>query len=146
MPSVAELQNALARHFDWLRSRCFCNVYFGGGECDFLSVSRAGYATEVEIKRSVGDWNADKLKEKWQSPERRYVKFFYYAVPLKMLDAVPGWVPETAGLIGFLDGGAHCHIRRRALPRVGAVKIADVQIIRLHGGLYAKHWRGRLNA
>ena len=57
-----------------------------GHECDVLVCSKAGYLTEIEIKRSYIDFLADFEKEHDHSSE--LIKNFYYCVPLKIKDKV----------------------------------------------------------
>lgn len=57
------------------------NAHFAGGEMDLVIVSRAWYLHEYEIKISLADWKADAKKDKWKSPKRKVVPYFWYAIP-----------------------------------------------------------------
>ena len=48
-------------------------------EADFVVVSKSGYLTEVEIKRSYSDFLADFKKKHSHDAEQVY--YFYYCVP-----------------------------------------------------------------
>lgn len=62
------------------------NAHFAGGEMDLVIVSRAGYLHEYEIKVSLADWKADAKKDKWKSPKRKLVPYFWYAIPKTLWD------------------------------------------------------------
>ena len=57
------------------------NVSWGflNHEADILVLSKSGYLTEIEIKRSLSDLKADFKKEHDHSDER--IKSFFYCVP-----------------------------------------------------------------
>ncbi len=55
-------------------------------EADFVSMSRTGYLTEVEIKRSWQDFQKDFQKSHHHDDPR--ISFFYYCVPLSICDKV----------------------------------------------------------
>lgn len=55
-------------------------------ECDMLVLSKSGYLTEIEIKRSWIDFLADFKKE--HHHESELIKYFYYCVPKLILDKV----------------------------------------------------------
>jgi hypothetical protein len=137
------MQTRLAMHFDWFRNRCIPNVYFAGGECDLLVVTKARYATEIEIKCSLSDWNADRGKSKWAHVDRRYIKSFYYAVPTELIEKCPSWVPPTAGLIGITRRGG-CDRVRVAKADKAALPLRPDTVAHLLSNIYFKHWRHRI--
>lgn len=61
-------------------------------EADFVSVSRSGYMTEVEIKRSFQDFKKDFTKEHNHDDERVYR--FYYCVPESIYEKVTAYLDE----------------------------------------------------
>jgi len=66
-------------------------------ECDILSLTKTGYATEIEIKVS----KADLLKD-FKKPHNHIsnkIKYFYYAVPKKLQEIALETIPERAGLL-----------------------------------------------
>ena len=89
---------AVALYFDHGRNLIVPNVQMFGCELDVACLSKSGYLTEVEVKISLGDWHADRLKTKWQHAERtKYVNRFYYAVPFHLISKVPDWITEEVG-------------------------------------------------
>lgn len=62
------------------------NLYWGmlDYEADFVVISKSGYMTEVEIKRSLADFKADFNKSHTHNAEQVY--YFYYCVPEKIYD------------------------------------------------------------
>ena len=91
-----------------------CNVTPLSGlvrfETDLLSLSKSGYATGVEIKTSKSDLKNDLKKKQWKNLKRVYgsksgleryfepYKYFYYAVPEDLVDAVEEQVPSWCGI------------------------------------------------
>ena len=78
-------------------------------EADFVVISKAGYLTEVEIKRSWQDFKADFKKEHKHDADQVY--YFYYCVPESIVDKVvdyfktqygSGWCPA---LLKFTEKG-----------------------------------------
>lgn len=55
-------------------------------EADFVVLSKSGYLTEVEIKRSWEDFKADFNKKHKHDADQVY--YFYYCVPEKIYDKV----------------------------------------------------------
>ena len=147
----ADVQLALARYYDWYRNLLFPNAYCCGSEMDLAVVTPARYLWEIEIKTSLSDWKADCKKDKWHRPyyisKRKWIKRFYYCVPLELLEkgAVPEFVPESAGLIGFYVGSLKrivFKIQREAFNnKVESLPDEMVRSLLLHS--YRKFWRGR---
>ena len=80
--SVHEIERMLARYFDLRTNLVVPNVswgFFSEHEADLVVVTKAGYLTEVEIKRSWTDFLAD-FKKRFYHADPRIAKF-YYAVP-----------------------------------------------------------------
>jgi hypothetical protein len=93
----------------WLRweKKCpmaFCerSPVYGNGEPDVLGITDARYRIEIEIKRSLSDFNADAKK-----PHRHNRQFnpaihprqFYYLVPSHLSEKVRPLLPTWAGLM-----------------------------------------------
>lgn len=74
------------------------NVSYGMDlhECDILSLSRSGYATEVEIKVSYHDLLKD--KEKWHGHHDKKIAQLFFAVPELLEGRALNVIPERAGL------------------------------------------------
>ena len=53
-------------------------------ECDMLVLSKSGYLTEIEIKRSWSDFLADFKKDHLH--EGKLIKYFYYCIPECLLE------------------------------------------------------------
>ena len=117
--SIYEIENIIAksRDFNYIKNIVAFNVIGAsenlriGHECDVLVCTKAGYLTEIEIKRSYDDFIADFKKEHDHSSD--LIKNFYYCVPLKIKDKVIEWLknaPEgikdrryEAGLLVYND-------------------------------------------
>ena len=89
--SLYEIEVALAKHFEYLKSNIVVFNIIGETcdipiqhECDCLVISKAGYLTEVEIKRSWTDFLND-FKKKHLKREP-VIKYFYYCIPEKLLN------------------------------------------------------------
>lgn len=81
-------------------------------ECDLLSISKSGYATEIEIKVSVSDLKRDSSKNHHHHSNR--IKFLYFALP-KTFVFKEEFVPENAGIISVSEHG-YCEVMRRPTP------------------------------
>ena len=62
-------------------------------ECDMLVLSKSGYLTEIEIKRSWSDFLADFGKDH-KHEGRGLIKYFYYCIPLSLLEKAYGKLEE----------------------------------------------------
>ncbi len=126
-------------------------------ECDLLSVSKAGFWTEHEIKISVADFNADKEKsrqfrygDKIQNKhlllESKTVdgpNYFYYVVPEELANKIV--IPDWAGLKTCVSYGKRCHINvvKRA-PKLHGNKIDQKVIDHMRGVCYYRYWTERV--
>jgi hypothetical protein len=108
---AAEIEIAVAEHFDIRRNLIVPNVSWGMGfphEIDMLVVSGSGYATEIEIKISKSDILRDQKKRKWKSGiyskygdiyrTRDTIKSVYFAIPDILIECA-GEIPEMAGIL-----------------------------------------------
>lgn len=92
--SLYEIEVALAKsdEFNFVRNIVAFNVNgwgnnpYIGHECDMLILSKSGYLTEIEIKRSLSDFLADFKKKHYHESE--IIKYFYYCVPESIYDKV----------------------------------------------------------
>ena len=75
------------------------NVSWGMGlhECDILSLSAGGYATEIEIKISKYDLLKD--AEKWHNHISNLIARLYFAVPNQLVDIAQVNTPSRAGIL-----------------------------------------------
>ena len=81
-------------------------------ECDIISLTHSGYATEVEIKISKEDLLADKAKA--HDHKHKLIKYLYYAVPDEMKNFALENIPENTGLLVVRDytpGKSHRYLK-----------------------------------
>lgn len=131
------IQRAMALHFDWQAQELFFNVDFAGGIADVVVLSKARYLTEVEIKISMSDWNADQHKAKWQHPSRHKVCRMYYAVPDWMAAKIPAWVPETVGIFSVGETGWVKEVR--PATRMTKYKASLKDLSKFYRSIYYKY-------
>lgn len=85
--TIEEIELALIKmdEFNIRTNLVVPNVSWGflNHEADMLIMSKSGYLTEIEIKRSLSDLKADFKKKHDHSDDR--IKSFYYCVPLSLL-------------------------------------------------------------
>jgi len=107
---AADIEIAVARHFGWRRNIIVPNVSWGLDihEVDLLIISKAGYATEVEIKVTQSDINAD-LK-KGHGHRSNKIRRLYFAVPDYLNEALG--IPDRCGLIS-VNNDLYCRILRQ---------------------------------
>ena len=111
-----EVRIARSRDFNFLQNLVVFNVYGHGTvlpiwhECDVLVCSKAGYLSEIEIKRSYADFLNDFKKA--HDHQSDYIKNFYYCIPWIMKDKVTDFLSNIedkedwrakAGIILFYD-------------------------------------------
>ena len=78
------------------------------GEPDAYGVTAARYAIEVEIKRSMSDFYADKSKGSRRNREyfpHWFPKYFYYLMPEEIAPKAQASLPEWAGLLSMGNYG-----------------------------------------
>lgn len=130
--NTLQMEVALMKHFDFRRNIIVPNVsdfsQLIRTEADLLILTKAGYATTIEIKVSKSDLIADKnklwmkklyntehpdnlmkgtLNEYWHSIYFKRIKEKYYAVPADMKDFALQNIPNWCGLliVGSRDNG-----------------------------------------
>lgn len=128
-----------------------CGVF--GWEADLLSVTDAGFVHEFEVKISVEDFRADAAKRKHKflgKPSKTKYGivgpvYFWYAVPLAILDKVEPGLPDTAGLLVITP---HHKIKTlylvrviRPAPRLHSVPIRENDLAYLYRGLTLRYWK-----
>ncbi len=75
-------------------------------EADFVVVTKSGYLTEVEIKRSWSDFLADFKKKHKHDAEQVY--YFYYCVPEKITEQVVEYLRQKElplAVLSYNDSG-----------------------------------------
>lgn len=97
--NTLQMEIAMMKHIG-VRQNCVVpNVSWGIAglhECDLLSLSLSGYATEIEIKISKADLIKDKKKS--HGHEHNHIKYLMFAVPEKLEEIAMEHIPERAGL------------------------------------------------
>lgn len=125
---------------------------------DFMSISRAGYGTEFEVKVSLADWRRDLAKPKLLNmPD--WVSRFVYVVPevLGVPDFAPAWsgvwhvVPRIVTLDKYTDeerqGADGYEIVQARAPRArGNSKVPRVVVDRWMQSFYYRYWNQRIHA
>ena len=134
---------ALARALGPYQQILIPEADFGGGICDLLAISRAGYATEYEVKVSLSDWNADQHKDKWKSQNRRFVKRFVYAIAPQLEHKIPDWLTPDMGVV-TVDRLHSIRVIRTGTNNNEAVKVPDVALQRLLHNCYSRLWTNHL--
>lgn len=134
---------ALARHFNWWQNKMISEFAVDGCREDLVVVSRAGYATVIEIKVTRADWQADRNKGRW--PSERIARFFY-AVPHDLFKAgIPNHVPDFCGILTVRQqrpARSFDDVREvRAAKRLHAKKLEPRQMAAINESFYYRFWR-----
>jgi len=138
---TAEMECALANWFDYRVNLIVPNVHWGMNmhECDLLILSKAGYATECEIKISRADLKADSNKRHDHDSGRakRVIKYLFFAVPEKLKEAALEFAPERAGIILVRPAdpaetlpylmGPRCQRIREPVVNMQATKVPELE-------------------
>lgn len=152
--SELSIQNLL---FERLTERqhqfIFPNVHMAFWEADLISVTRAGYVHEYEIKLSRSDYKADfnKLTKHLflQTVRTPYAEStipvcFWYVAPEGIID----FVPSYAGLIEVYHcegrlGGRDGLVTIVTAPRLHSTKISHAQKDKIYRSAQWKLWNAR---
>lgn len=94
-------RNLIVKNVSWgieynMEQRVISGEYKSLHECDVLALSKSGFATEYEIKISVGDLKNDSTKT--HAHKHDLIKYFYFVVPEKLKDKALSLIPNRAGL------------------------------------------------
>lgn len=87
------------------------------GSPDVLGITRSRYLIEIEIKRSVSDFRANRTKHHIANREmwiQKQPKQFYFFVPEAISDRCLAGCPEWAGLAKLLPDGYRLHVVKEA--------------------------------
>ena len=111
--SITQVELGLAKYFDLRKNIIVTNVSWGMllHEADLLILSKSGYLTEVEIKRSWSDFLADFKKTHTHDDPK--ISWHYYAVPESIVDRCKEKLAEVDnrrkwGLISYADWNGEC--------------------------------------
>lgn len=124
--TTPEIELAIAKYINIRANIIVPNIHWGllPYEVDLLVLSSKGYATEIEIKVSVSDLKADKLKKHDHSSH--LIKRLFFAMPLKMQDHIKH-VPSKAGIL-FVDESGRVREHRKAKLNTAARKLTEKEI------------------
>lgn len=141
---------AMAGYFDWSKHLMMTEFDIDGSQADLVFISKAGYATEIEIKVSLADWNADQKKHHWKI-DRPHVSRFFYAIPETLENKIPDWIPAHVGIIVVFERPDSPYYRYdgirivRDAKRMKALKIPDARIQTMFRNCYYRYWRQNFN-
>jgi len=133
MLTVNDIEMAVAEHFGIRTHIIVPNVSWGLGvhECDLLSVTKAGYATEIEIKVSRQDIKADLKKRHTHKSSK--IKYLYFAIPDVLRDSIE-FIPDKAGIFIISKdnyGDIICIEERKPVACEFARKLTDKEILKV---------------
>lgn len=112
--TARDIEIAVANYFNYRQNLIVPNISWGllDHEADLLMLSKAGYATEIEIKISKADLLRDEKKR--HHHESNIVKAFWFAVPSMLKDFALAHIPEDAGLLEIYERKAGDYLQRKA--------------------------------
>lgn len=124
--SLYEIELAIVKHdqFNIRKNIVVCNISWGliNHEADMLIMSKSGYLTEIEIKRSLSDLKADFKKKHDHSCE--LIKYLYYAVPIDLVGKCKDLLilnkRPVSGIIGYHEDGSLEFFKVYEVLRLGA--------------------------
>lgn len=141
--TALEIELAVAKYIGIRQHLIVPNVSWGMGfahECDLLSISSTGYATEIEIKISKTDILRDQKKRKWTwGAYSKYsdcyiqsfniIKALYFAIPESLKECILN-IPERAGVL-LIDDNGLCFEERKPTINTRARKLTDKEMIHM---------------
>lgn len=154
------VEAAIRRHVDHRRNVLIpeASIRFGIGStrgeyrADFVMVSTSSYATELEVKVSLGDWRKDLSKPKWIGMPS-WITRFVYVVPEQL--GIPEWVPAHAG-VWHVKPARVDHFSTqpdgfeivvvRAPHVLGRDKLPSTVLATWYRNLYYRYWEQRIDA
>lgn len=117
--------------------------FFVEHEADLVKVSRSGFLTEYEIKRSWSDFVADFKKRSYHSDDR--ISEFYYVVPKVMAQAASKFIDESSmrlygpGIYYFSEESGWLSLQRKCnRPKGTKMYVEDMYEIARLGTL--RYW------
>ncbi|MBI3654028.1 MAG: hypothetical protein HY231_23605 [Acidobacteria bacterium] len=120
-----------------------------GWEADFISLSRAMYATEYEIKISVADFKAEFKKKPDKhnhllNEKKSRPNYFYFVAPTGLIGVED--VPEYAGLILIAKNGLFPYNAIQVVKKARLLhkrKLSEQSLMQLAKSLCYRFWRMR---
>ena len=126
-----DIEIAVMKEFNPRVNLIVPNISFGLGlhECDLLILTRAGYATEIEIKVSRKDLIQDKKKP--HSHYSQKIGKLYFAIPEELMSCIDH-IPSRAGIIKIVteNGKNYCRFVRNA-EQVNKYKFSDKEKLKM---------------
>jgi hypothetical protein len=132
--TCTEIEVRMADYFGYRQNIIVPNISWGLNlhECDLLILSKAGYATEVEIKVSKSDLIKDKEKRHMHSNNK--IKNLYFAIPEKLnKDEIIKEIPKHSGIFVIGKEG-RVKVLREAIAKQNPYKFTmedQLQLTRL---------------
>ena len=117
-----DIEVAIAKYYGVRQHIIVPNISWGFHwmhECDMFIVTKAGIATEVEIKISKADLLKDFNKGHNHKDRAGRITYFYYAMPETLYEKVKDLIPPEAGILTCERGsweGASAYIREKRKP------------------------------
>ena len=113
--------------FKYTRNIVVENVYWGWGlkyEADLIAISKAGYATEIEIKVSKYDLIKDMEKIKYTlCPDSRITRK-YFAIPQELVNTAIKILPPNIGILSVYKKEGHDRYTVETIRRAVRNKLA----------------------
>ena len=97
-----DIEVAIAKYYGVRQNIIVPNISWGFHwmhECDMFIVTKAGIATEVEIKISKSDLLKDFEKGHNHQDKAGRITYFYYAMPEILYEKVKDLIPKDAGIL-----------------------------------------------
>lgn len=152
------MQEALVRHFRSARL-AVPNADFDY-EIDLAVVTSSNLLYDVEIKCSLGDWNADLKKKKWRDgcfpvetgehmgfvAHWERISRFYYAIRSGMEKQIPRWVQDWIGIIVISPDSERFWTAKECRPAKRspkARKLTEEEVADLGRKLHFRYWASR---
>lgn len=134
-----DIEVAIAKYYGVRKNIIVPNISWGFGgmhECDMFIVSKAGIATEVEIKISKSDLLADFKKGHDHKDRQNRITYFYYAMPEILYEKCKDLIPEEAGIFtcdrGSWDNATpFIREKRKAIKRKSTRKLTPEEQLKI---------------
>lgn len=143
------IQNALWQWRNRMHKFVVPNARMIWGESDLISITKAGFVYDHEIKISRRDFFADKKKffkhlcfNNAVNYQERLPNYFSYVVPTNLVSVFE--IPEYAGLV-YIDSGYGITVVKTP-PLLHKTKIANDVILKLCSKLMWRYWNARVGA
>jgi len=144
------IQNALYWHL-LQKGHAFIvpNIYLGSEESDLISVTKAGYINEYEIKCAKSDFRADFKKHKhgWLQNGRhqnKTISYFWFVIPVGLVEIEE--IPDYAGHISVSYNKYYnvCVVKlEKRAKRLSTNKITDRQKNEIFEKFMIRYWKMR---